>query len=543
MPADSPPRSLEAWLELLGPLQPPVDAVVRVKALALLTQGAGSAEVARHLALDPAAAMLVFRAANQALARYDREAHTLDHAIGLLGVARVQTLLEEAPVLAADHPHANAYRQMLLRSRHAAQQALLWAEGTGLWPAEEVFWSTLVAAAPLWLLWLEAGDVCEKIERLRARQGAIGHAQVVELLGCAPVELGAALAQQWLLPEMSRHSWQRKMIGTLRQWVALEHIAHLDEPPVFEGKNAGKSGGKSASKELHELCHRPALVVAAANALAAEADWDWQSRRCLRLMSIAAAACRRPLATILANGHQVAATLSREAGDSELLTPAARLLGGWRQAWFWQPPSPPAPATAAAVAGTAAAIAAPASPTAEPTTAAPTAVPTANNGATIVAQALQRLRVPGAIDGTRAALELVLDTLQRGAGLQRCAALLVRNGSELQTVLSVGAEQAPKLRQFRYAARNNQLLTQLLGKPVCLRLNAGNRAKFWLHLPEEFRTAIGCEEFLLMAAFAGDRPVALLYADNAGTTPVDDRQHQSFKQLSQQLSAYLGRLS
>jgi hypothetical protein len=528
MPADSPPRSLEAWLELLGPLQPPVDAAVRAKAIALLTQGAGSAEVARHLALDPAAAMLVFRAANQALARYNREAHTLDHAIGLLGAARVQTLLEEAPVLAADRPHAHAYRQMLLRSRHAAQQALLWAEGTGLWPAEEVFWSTLVAAAPLWLLWLEAGDACEKLERLRARQGGVGHTQVVELLGCAPMELGAALAQQWLLPEMSRHSWQRKMIGTLRQWVALEQIAHLDEPPVFEQSSAGKSEGKSASKELHELCHRPALVVAAANALAAEADWDWQSRRCLRLMSIAATACRRPLATILANGHQVAATLSREAGDSELLTPAARLLGGWRQAWFWQPPAPPAPASATAGAGAGTA---------------PTAAPTADNGATILAHALQRLRVPGAIDGTRAALELVLDALQRGAGLQRCAALLVRNGSELQTVLSIGAEQAPKLRQFRYAGRNNQLLTQLLGKPVCLRLNAGNRAKFWLHLPEEFRTAIGCEEFLLMAAFAGDRPVALLYADNAGTAPVDDRQHQSFKQLSQQLSAHLGRLS
>lgn len=522
MPADSPPRSLEAWQELLGPLQPPVDAAVRGKALTLLTQGAGSAEVARQLAFDPAAALLVFRAANQALARYDREAHTLDHAISLLGAARVQALLEEATPLDPDRPHANAYREMLLRSRHAAQQALLWAEGTGLWPAEEVFWSTLVAAAPLWLLWLEAGSTCEALERVRARQGAIGHAQLVELLGCAPTELGAALAQHWLLPEMSRLSWQRSMVGTRRQWVALEHIAHLDEPPVFEGR--------SGSKELHELCHRPALVVALANTLAAEADWDWQSRRCLRLFNIAATACRRPLATLLANGHQVAATLSREAGDSGLLTPAARLLGEWRQARFWLPPTPaPAPAPAAIISTAAAA--------------ATVAKPASGSGAAILATALQRLRVPGAVDGTRAALELALDALRRGIGLQRCAALLVRNGGELQTVLSLGAEQAPKLRQFRYDGRNNQLLTQLLGKPVCLRLNAGNRAKFWQHLPEEFRAAIGCEEFLLMAAFTGDRPVALLYADNAGTSTLEDRQHQSFKQLCQQLSACLTRLA
>jgi hypothetical protein len=431
----------------------------------------------------------------------------------------VQTLLEQAPPLAADHPRAVAYRQMLLRSRHAAQQALLWAEGTGLWPAEEVFWSTLVAAAPLWLLWLEAGSTVEQLEHLRARQGAVAPAQVIEVLGCTPMELGAALAEQWLLPEMSRQSWQPRMIGTLRQWVALEHIAHLDEPPTFSENKTGK--------ELHELCHRPALVVATANALAAEADWDWQSRRCLRLMSIAATACRRPLATLLANGHQIAAALSREAGDSGLLTPGARLLGEWREAWFWEPPKPPAPVPA---------------PQAIPEATAKPAV-AIDSGAAVITTALQRLRVPGAIEGTRAALELVLDALQHGAGLQRCAALLVRNGNELQTVLSAGADQAPKLRQFRYNARNNQLLTQLLGKPVCLRLNADNRAKFWLHLPEEFRGAVGCEEFLLMGAFASDRPLALLYADNAGAARIDDRQHLWFKQLCQQLSACLTRLA
>lgn len=520
----SQPRSLDAWLELLAPLQPPVDGTTRSAALALLSQGAASAAVARRLTSDPAAVALLFRAANQALARYDRAAHTLDHAIGLLGAARTQALLEEAPLLDAAHPRAGAYRQMLLRSRHAAQQALLWSEGTGLWPAEEVYWSTLVAAAPLWLLWLEAGDTCERLERLRARQGALRRDQLVDALGCTPQELGAALAERWLLPEMSRHSWRRDVVGSLRQWIELEHIAHLDEPPVF------------ASRELHELCHRPALVVAVADALAEEADWDWQSRRCLRLISIAATACRRPLATLLANCHQAAAAISRDA-DPDLLTPAARLLGSWCQARLWHTPVARKPAAPGAAAPGAAApeTAAPAAAAAAPET-------TVDTAAALVATALQRLRVPGAIDGTRAALELALDTLRRGVGLQRCAALLVRANGELQTVLGAGIEQAPKLRQFRYASRNNQLLTQLLGKPVCLRLSADNRAKFWLHLPEDFRAAIDCEQFLLMTVFAGERPVAMLYADNGAAGGPDDRQHQLFKQLCLQVSACLGRI-
>jgi hypothetical protein len=515
---DSQPRSLDAWLETLGPLQPPIDRATRDAALALLAKGESTSSVALRLAVDPAAAALLFRAANQALARYGREAHTLDHAIGLLGAARVQTLLEEAPLLAPDHPHATAYRQMQMRSRHAALQALRWSEGTGLWPAEEVFWSTLVAAAPLWLLWLEAGSSCARLESLRARQGALSRLQVTEMLGCTPAELGAALAELWLLPEMSRLSWQRGIVGSLRQWVELEHIAHLDEPPTFVESNR-------AGKELHELCHRPALVVATANALAEEADWDWQSRRCLRLMSIAATACRRPLATLLANCHQVAATVSREYGESDLLTPAAKLLGGWREAWLLHPPAPPAPA-----------------PRAQPATPAAAAeVEPAANADAIVATALQRLRVPGGVDGSRAALQLAIDALRRGAGLQRLVALAVKPG-ELQAALSAGVDAVPKLRQLRCSTRSNQLLGQLLGKPLCLRLGADNRAKFWQHLPEEFRAAIDCDEFLLMTVFAGERPIVLLYADN-GADGLNDRAHQLFKQVCTQLSACLARLS
>lgn len=516
--SDSPsqPRSFDAWLELLAPLQPPIDAATRTAASALLTQGAGSVAVAQRLASDPAAVALLFRATNTALARYDRAAHSLDHAIGLLGAARTQAILDEAPVLAADHPRATAYRQMLLRSRHAAQQALLWSEGTGLWPAEEVYWSTLVAAAPLWLLTLEAGDCCEQLEQLRARQGAVRREQVIDALGCTPRELAAALSERWLLPELSRQSWQRAVVGSLRQWIRLEHIAHLDEPPAFVET-------ERASKALHELCHRPALIVAVADALAEEADWDWHSRRCLRLMRIAATACRRPVATLLANCHQAAAAISRDA-DPDLLTPAARLLCGWRQAQLWQQipaadAAAPAPATAPSV-------------TADKAT----------DPAAVLTGALQRLRVPGAIDGTRAALELALDTLRRGIGLQRCAALLVRANGELQTVLGAGIGQTAKLRQFRGASRGNALLTQLLGKPVCLRLGADNRARFWPHLPEDFRSAIDCEEFLLMTVFAGARPVAMLYADNAPGAAPDDRQHQLFKQLCVQVSACLGRL-
>ncbi|MFT3931966.1 MAG: HDOD domain-containing protein, partial [Spongiibacteraceae bacterium] len=188
------PRNQAEWLKYLEPMQPPINPEVRAAALELFAAGANAVELATQLERDPALVFLLFREANRALARYDREAHTLEHAVGLLGAGRMQKIFDEAVPLDPQHPRADAYRQALLRSQHAAAQAKLWAEGSGLWPAEEVFWSALLAAAPLWLLTLEAGDALETLGKLRAEQGAVSKRQTIAALGCDTQALGATLS-------------------------------------------------------------------------------------------------------------------------------------------------------------------------------------------------------------------------------------------------------------------------------------------------------------------------------------------------------------
>ncbi len=511
------PRALTDWLQHLEALTPPINSAVRATALKLFAAGASASRLAKHLEKDPALVFLLFREANAALARYDREAHTLEHAISLLGAGRIQKLFDEAVVLDPDHPRAEGYRLALLRSQHAAAQARLWADGSGLWPADEVFWSTLIAAAPLWLLTIEAEPTLAHIGKLRATQGAVSNRQIEEFLGCDMHALGAALAEAWLLPQMARSSWQKKSAGTPRQWVQLAHAARLDDTPVF------------GEKSLHELCHNPAFVVALANALANEADWNWLSRRTLRLLSTAATACRRPLAVIISFGHQTAAKISHENADSGLLTPAAKLLCGWNETYCWVRPA--ASKTSAA--------SSPSTNITEPTTNR-SPIPAER----LLAASVQRLRDPAKIGGVREALELAVKALHEGLGFGRVAALFVRpQNRELQTVLSAGAESSPALRQFRFAAQNNQLLTQLLSKPACLLIDASNRDKYWRHLPETLRSAIDCDSLVMMAVFAKERPVALIYADNAPQPVVNgSRQHQLFRQICQQLSQCLSQL-
>jgi hypothetical protein len=500
-------------LQTLETKQLPLNDDVRRATLKLLGEGATAAAVVPIMLGDPALVLLLFREANGALARYDRETHTLEHAVSLLGAGRVQTLLEQAAVLSPEHPQAEAYRLKLLRSRHAAAQARLWADGTGLWPAEEVFWATLLAAAPLWLLWLEAGELLHKIDLYRAEHGAVGKKQVLALFGCDTYELAATLAERWMLPKMGQLGWHRSVIGNLRQWIALEHSAHLNAAPTIP------------SRELTELCHQPALIVALANALAAEADWDWYSSRSRRLLRIAATACRRPVSTLTSYCHQTAATFSRDYGATDLPTPAAKLLCHWRQAHVWF--KPPTPVAVAA------------------TTASPAGGATAPSAAErTLAASVQKLRNPTALGGVREALELGVQALHAGAGFHRVAVLFVKPGSrDLQTVLSAGAEKDLALRQFRCAGQVNQLLTQLLSKPVCLLIDSENRAKYWQHLPEDLRLAINCDNFVLMSVFAGARPAALIYADTAPAALANgSRQHTLFKQVCQQLTQTLTQL-
>jgi hypothetical protein len=517
--SSSRPRSLERWLSDLAERVPPVDPVVRAQALEELDSGlGGAARVAQILEKDPVQALLILRAANRALAKYGRDAATLEHAIALLGSDRARAQLAAAPAIDPDHPVSTHYRQALLRSQHAAWQARLWAEGSGRWHPEEIYWATLLAGAPLWLLWLEASDAMRALALRRARRQSCGTSAQKAELGASIPRIAAGLAQRWLLPEASRASWDPRQAGTARDWVELARAARLDDPPA------------ALDARANDLSHHPALIVGVANALAIECDWEWYSRRTERLFAIAACACQRPLSTLLDYGHRTAAAFSRAALGSGiangLLLPAGRLLCYWRERDLLLPPvsTPPTPAQPASAVSSAA-------PT--PLPGAPCAGDTA-----LFAAVLKRLRQPALIGSAREALALAPAALCRGAGLQRAAVLaLGQRGQQLQTLTSAGCADSP-LRQLQLPITGNDLLAQLLERPFCLTLDADNRTRLLQQLPPALRDAAGCDAFALMGLFAGPRPVALLYAD-AGGAELSVAQRSRFRQLSTALSATL----
>jgi HD-like signal output (HDOD) protein len=504
------PHGLEQWLAALDRMQPPLGTELRSAALAAIDKGCTAAELADCLLPDPAAVLLVFREANAALARYDREAHSLEHAIGLLGMARVQTILKAAPTLSIDHPFTREYRQAQQRSQHAAWQARLWAEGSQRWPAEELYWDALLAGVPHWVLWLEAGPLRIELSKLRAQHGFVTAAQSHALFGCDLDELMAELAKRWRLPHNSQRSWDHALLGDRRDWIRIARAARLDGPP------------EDLPASARELAQQPHFIVAIANLLAVEADWDWYSRHFMRLLSIVATCCRRPLATLINFTHQTAAGFSRNyVGDIQ--TPGARLLCQWQQARIWAVAPKPKPAP-------------------EITTPAEPPTPVISAATRALAAAVRRLQQPASLQNARDALMVTLDALHHGAGLTRVAALALRADTrELQVLGGHGLTQSPALRQLRFNVRGNALMEQLLRKPVCLRIDANNRQRYWSLLPEALRTAVRSDPVLLNSIVVNERPVALLFADNNGN-PLSEDQQRLFKQLGTQLGQCLAQM-
>ena len=318
------PHSLSTWQSALRQLELPVDPTIKSASLQKLNSSTGNAKnIAEILQGDPALCLLLMQEANKSLALSGNETHSLSHTISLLGFPRVETLIRRS----AEYDKHNfvylpQYRQQLSVSLHAAYQAVAWAKLNPYWSQDNIFWATLFHRAPEWALWYHAGDQMQQLQQHRIQRNGSSHAQSEQaIFGTNLQVLSANLSRQWHLPSHSQHSWQPSLRGNARQWIMLSHIIPEQSHIALE-----------AFPRLLNLCSSPAFLIALANRLADEAEWDWYSPHTLRLQKILATALNRSLSDICALSHQQAADCSRQQRLARTLSPAKQLISFYRKA-------------------------------------------------------------------------------------------------------------------------------------------------------------------------------------------------------------------
>jgi HD-like signal output (HDOD) protein len=560
MASNKTPRNLADWQQQLQRLRLPIDPINKSAALQKLGSRTGNANnVAAIVERDPVLSLQLIHEANKTLSLSANESYSLSHSISLLGFPQVESLIRALPIYDPKaFPQLAEFRQQLAISRHAACQAEAWAEHNPHWQQPGLYWATLFQRAPIWALWYHAGGLMQRLDYHRATHRSAQQAQAEQqLLGCRIQPLAAALSRSWRLPTLTQLSWQSSQRGTARDWIMLSKIDPELALQALEQR-----------PRLQQQRNNSGFLIALANTLADASEWDWYSRRSLRLQHILSTALQLPLSSTIALSHQLAVTASHSQPDAHSLSPARQLISFYRKADVLQL-QPPAMTRPAAASKPAAATPPPTRPTAtnKPATATqpppsrpaikqpppaavekkpliepPPAVTTAPAAATdsssysaVIERLVQR---PDSFDSVAQLLELALTTLCKQLKFERAtASLFDKDRQQLHTRYSFGADDSPALKTLRHPLRSGDLFDKLLQKPLSMRLRASNYSTIWPLLPGSFKQASGgVDEFFMMSVFAKQQPIAIIYVDHGNSNrPLSDQQYQQFKQLCRAL--------
>lgn len=130
----------------------------------------------------------------------------------------------------------------------------------------------------------------------------------------------------------------------------------------------------------------------------------------------------------------------------------------------------------------------------------------------------------------------LLTTLLKGLHdhlkIKRNALLLLnKDRTQLNTRLHSGLEANSKLLKISLITAQSGLLKKLLEKPQAVWINPQNFKKYEKTLPGLFKSCNLSDDFFLMSLFSGNKPVAIVYADNQSNSALTQQQFTHFKQI------------
>ena len=137
-------------------------------------------------------------------------------------------------------------------------------------------------------------------------------------------------------------------------------------------------------------------------------------------------------------------------------------------------------------------------------------------------------------------LTRTMKQLRDSAGLERAMfAMLTPDGTTLRARFIIGAEKDAAIKSFQISLEKQHLFTLLMSKPQSFWLNASNRNKYLLSIPQYLHNTLNIQGFFVSSLFVGEKPLGLLYADASSATQLNNGSFTCFKQLMLKLGAEL----
>ncbi len=486
------PISLAAWIKCLDDVRLPVPQASHERVCKAIRDSRSSLrDIAELMQGSPSLVLSVMREANSHThGSLAEPAENLEVALNRLGLKRAEDLLARLPSVPMDEIPV-AFRQLVLVSRHASQQAsgLFASRLARLW--QDIHWGSLLFLAPLWPMAVAYPKLLEEWELRVIHKGQSARRVEQELFGVRLLDLCVGLTEAWHLPIWVSQGYHL-LLTEQRLLVKALHIAREDDP-------LRQQQLLDAEPNLRRWLNQPANTVLLANGLAMSAQESWTCPHTERWQYLTALYLQQPLSEVQQQVHQQAVINARATLMPDLWHPALSLIWPWNVQKIHRGLLPAPPPTAEALA-------------------------VWRNRCTELL--VEPSRFANAMHLTTCAKEAL-----EASGMQRV--LLFMADRALSTLRVHQAAGLPKdATNLSLDVVNSTLLQRMLEKSAQVRLTPENHAQFAALLPPILRRLFNGEHLLLRSLSCNGRVVMLMIADQGGG-PFSETTVQAFGKTAQ----------
>lgn len=541
------PNTAESWANLIKdqalPLLPNTSAQLIT---ALKQSDLAFSKLSALIHRDPIACLYLIKFANQQNKNPNTEIHSPDHAISMLGMDKVRTIMKKLPTLKLN-PRNIAHReylQSLCNSLHAATQADVMAQSKPLLPREKLYWSTLFAGTGFWLMWSAAPHEMRIVQYLTFEERMPMEQAQKKVLGCTILDISQYLGNLWQLPTFTQASMIEGLKPSRRQLVAISKAC-----PETSGIPA------NVNRDIKLLLNTPTFPTFLGNFIALESYKNWHGRNFERAISIYGAYMALDYQTAYSHVRDAAIRVSREHPIPYILLPAKHLLQipsditriskpSWAtdeiplksktkqsatpqdrssRSSFDIESSPALKKKPEAIEGIATDHVA--------------KIKDKRNLQMLSEITTNMLKHPDRFQDIHELMNSAVQCIKYGLGLERSSAALINStGTKLVTYYTTGMMDSPKLADLVIDLTKPSLFQKLSQKPLGAWINQSNFTKMRTAIPNALINASQSHHFFVQSIFAKNKPVAIVYADSGERgAELSEEDYKYFKVLCRAL--------
>ncbi len=496
---------------------------------------------------------------------------TLTHAISMIGIEGLKESINKLPKKAVSPKNITSfyYLRTLCTSLYAGYlgRAISLRKQKG--NAEDIYWSSLFLGAPIWHLWRFATPEMRLIRYAIRSNFKLPKIAEEEVLGDSLENITKAMSKELMLPKMAQECYQKDNQPSLSDWASIAHCV-----------DNSKKICKIDNIELKIKMQKPHFIVMLANLLAHYSSYCWYSRATLRAQRILAYYLNCSLEEAITFSHEIAADMSRKHPLPGLMLPASKLFIPPRKRTKANTPKNLKVFQEENTFDTSNATNTEAddqkiedqniqseqqdiqdndfpksnkvkASTLEDTRTLPSAKTilsriqmaknmTNQNNALFTELSDLMVNQPESFSDFHELMNAATQGIGYGIDLKRaCVALINKDNSRFKTYYTVGCAESAQLKNFESSVAKNTIFQKLIERPASIWLKPSSEQKIQDLIPANFKTAIAVSEFFLMSVFVGKKPIAIFYADNMDSAPLDEKSYQKFKSLCVAVSSAL----